>query len=68
LMASLTMLIGTLGRGALGELIEERGFAYVFILTALLGLVAVAASIAEALRMRFMAKAPAATRRDAADS
>ena len=56
LMASLTMLIGTLGRGALGELIEERGFAYVFILTALLGLVAVAASIAEALRTRFATK------------
>ncbi len=44
LFASLTMLIGSLGRGALGELIEERGFAYVFYLTAGLGLVAVAAS------------------------
>ena len=56
LMASLTMLIGTLGRGALGELVEERGFAYVFIVTALLGLVAVVASVAEALRTRFMRK------------
>jgi MFS transporter, PAT family, beta-lactamase induction signal transducer AmpG len=44
LFASLTMLIGSLGRGALGELIEARGFAYVFFLTAALGLVAVAAS------------------------
>lgn len=47
LFASLTMLIGSLGRGALGELVEERGFAYVFYLTAALGLVAVAASAAE---------------------
>jgi MFS transporter, PAT family, beta-lactamase induction signal transducer AmpG len=54
LLASLTMLIGTLGRGALGELIEERGFAYVFVLTAILGLVAVIASVLEALRRRFL--------------
>ncbi|MCP4658109.1 MAG: AmpG family muropeptide MFS transporter [bacterium] len=58
LLASLTMLIGTLGRGALGELIEERGFAYVFILTALLGLVAVAASAAEAVRTRLVSADP----------
>lgn len=50
LFASLTMLIGSLGRGALGELVEERGFAYVFYLTAALGLVAVAASGLEWLR------------------
>ncbi len=50
LFASLTMLIGSLGRGALGELIEDRGFAYVFYLTAALGLVAVAASGLEWLR------------------
>ncbi|MEM8932930.1 MAG: beta-lactamase induction signal transducer, partial [Acidobacteriota bacterium] len=54
LLASLTMLVGTLGRGALGEWIEERGFAFVFIVTALLGLVAVAASTAEAIRQRAM--------------
>jgi PAT family beta-lactamase induction signal transducer AmpG len=47
LFASLTMLIGSLGRGALGELIEERGFAYVFYLTAAMGLVAVAAAALE---------------------
>lgn len=52
LFASLTMLIGSLGRGALGELIEERGFAYVFYLTAALGLVAVAASGLEWARQR----------------
>lgn len=50
LFASLTMLIGSLGRGALGELIEARGFAYVFYLTAALGLVAVAATALEWLR------------------
>ncbi len=50
LFASLTMLIGSLGRGALGELIEARGFAYVFYLTAALGLVAVVASGLEWLR------------------
>ncbi len=50
LLASLGFLLGSLGRGALGELIEERGFAYVFYLTAALGLVAVVASGAEWLR------------------
>jgi PAT family beta-lactamase induction signal transducer AmpG len=61
LFASLTMLIGSLGRGALGELIEERGFAYVFYLTAALGLVAVAATALEWLRqMRAPAGAPLA--------
>ncbi len=59
LFASLTMLIGSLGRGALGELIEERGFAYVFYLTAALGLVAVAASGLEWLRQSRTAPAPA---------
>jgi len=41
LLASLTLLIGTLGRGALGQMIEERGYHYVFIFTALIGVVAV---------------------------
>ncbi len=50
LLASLGFLLGSLGRGALGELIEERGFAYVFYLTAALGLVAVIASVLEWLR------------------
>jgi len=60
LFASLTMLIGSLGRGALGELIEARGFAHVFYLTAALGIVAVAASGLEWLRQsRKPPKAPA---------
>ena len=41
LLASLTLLIGTLGRGALGQMIEDRGYYYVFIFTALIGVVAV---------------------------
>ena len=49
-LASLTMLIGSLGRAALGELIEERGFAFVFYLTAAMGLVAIVASVAEWMR------------------
>lgn len=50
LLASLSMLIGTLGRGWFGELIEERGFAFVFYLSAGLGAVAVLATIAEWIR------------------
>jgi PAT family beta-lactamase induction signal transducer AmpG len=64
LLASLTMLIGTLGRGALGEIIEVEGFAYVFILTALLGLVAVAASVGEAIRTKFVTTAINDTKSD----
>merc|ERR1711948_51531 len=41
LLASLTLLIGTLGRGALGQMIEDRGYYDVFIFTALLGVIAV---------------------------
>jgi PAT family beta-lactamase induction signal transducer AmpG len=59
LLASLTMLIGSLGRGALGEMIEAEGYAAVFFLTAALGLVAVAASGAEWLRQSRIARAGA---------
>ena len=41
LLASLTLLIGTLGRGALGQMIEDRGYYDVFIFTALIGVIAV---------------------------
>ncbi|MBI1391498.1 MAG: beta-lactamase induction signal transducer [Alphaproteobacteria bacterium] len=51
LLASLGFLLGSLGRGAIGELIELRGFAFVFYLTAALGLVAVAATSLEWLRL-----------------
>lgn len=50
LLASLSMLIGSFGRAALGELIETEGFAYVFYLTAAMGLVAVIVSILEWIR------------------
>jgi PAT family beta-lactamase induction signal transducer AmpG len=47
LLGSLTMLIGQLGRPWLGALIESDGFAYVFVLTAVIGLIPVALSALE---------------------
>lgn len=47
LLASLTLLVGTLGRGALGQMIEERGYYQVFIFVTLIGLVAVVLCLAE---------------------
>jgi PAT family beta-lactamase induction signal transducer AmpG len=38
LLSSLTLLIGTLGRGALGQMIEESGYYSIFILTTWIGL------------------------------
>lgn len=51
LLGSLTMLIGTLGRPWLGEMIEVHGYYTVFIVTFWLGGVAVALSLLEWLRM-----------------
>jgi PAT family beta-lactamase induction signal transducer AmpG len=45
--SSLTMLVGTLGRGALGEMIKSDGYASVFVFCTLLGLIAVAACALE---------------------
>jgi PAT family beta-lactamase induction signal transducer AmpG len=45
--SSLTMLIGTLGRGALGEMIKTDGYASVFIFTMWLGGIAVVACLLE---------------------
>ena len=50
LLSSLTMLVGTLGRPALGQLIEEQGYFDVFILTTAIGFVAVVLCIVEWLR------------------
>ncbi|MGB5777590.1 MAG: MFS transporter [Allopontixanthobacter sediminis] len=50
LLSSLTMLVGTLGRGALGQMIEERGYFDVFILTTAIGGVAVVLVIIEWMR------------------
>ena len=41
LLSSLTFLVGTLGRGALGEMIEQQGYYTVFLFTAAIGLLAV---------------------------
>ncbi|AKM09666.1 muropeptide MFS transporter [Croceicoccus naphthovorans] len=56
LLSSLTFLIGTLGRGALGQMIDEQGYYPVFILTTLLGFVAVVACIVEWIRVRRLGK------------
>ncbi|MEL6877798.1 MAG: MFS transporter, partial [Pseudomonadota bacterium] len=50
LLSSLTLLVGTLGRGALGEMIEDQGYFDVFVLTTLIGFVAVALCLAEWFR------------------
>ena len=50
LLASLTMLIGTLGRPWLGEIIESQGYYAVFMITFWLGGVAVVLSILEWVR------------------
>jgi PAT family beta-lactamase induction signal transducer AmpG len=47
LLSSLTFLVGSLGRGALGEQIEKVGYAPVFVLTAAIGGVAVIFSLLE---------------------
>jgi MFS transporter, PAT family, beta-lactamase induction signal transducer AmpG len=51
LLASLTMLIGTLGRPWLGEIIEAQGYYTVFIGTFWLGGVAVVLSVLEWIRL-----------------
>ncbi|WP_373006425.1 beta-lactamase induction signal transducer [Hyphomonas sp.] len=50
LLASLTMLIGTLGRPWLGEIIESQGYYSVFMITFWLGGVAVILSVLEWMR------------------
>ena len=47
LLASLSMMIGSLGRPFLGEMIEQQGFHDVFVLTAILGVIAVFLSLIE---------------------
>ena len=50
LLSSLTFLVGSLGRGAIGESIEAEGYAPVFYFTAALGLIAVVLCLVEWLR------------------
>ncbi|MEL8054975.1 MAG: MFS transporter [Pseudomonadota bacterium] len=56
LLGSLTMLLGTLGRAWLGEMIEAEGYYSVFIITFWLGMIAVALCIIEAVRRAFAAR------------
>jgi PAT family beta-lactamase induction signal transducer AmpG len=50
LLSSLTMLVGTLGRPALGQMIEERGYYDVFLLTTGIGALAVVLCVIEWVR------------------
>lgn len=56
LLGSLIMLIGSLGRAPLGEMMETQGFQDVFVITFQLGLVAVAFSCIEWGRQIWIAK------------
>ena len=52
LLSSLTFLVGSLGRSALGQAIEVHGYAWVFYLTAGIGGIAVVLSVLEWIRER----------------
>ncbi len=56
LLGSLSLLIGTLGRPFLGDMIVEQGFYDVFVLTFWLGLIAVVLSILETVRQHYFTK------------
>ncbi|MDO9078324.1 MAG: beta-lactamase induction signal transducer, partial [Brevundimonas sp.] len=49
--SSLALLVGTLGRAALGEMIENQGYAPVFVFAAWLGAIAVVFCILEWMRL-----------------
>jgi len=59
LLSSLTFLVGALGRGAIGGMIERDGYAHVFFLTTQLGMIAVVLCIAEAIRVGRQGKSEA---------
>lgn len=52
LLSSLTLLIGTLGRGALGQMIEEQGYYDMFVFVTLIGIIAVVLCVFEWIRER----------------
>lgn len=56
LLSSLTVLVGSLGRAALGESIDAGGYAPVFYLTAAVGLIAVVLCVIEWWRQGRLAK------------
>jgi PAT family beta-lactamase induction signal transducer AmpG len=60
LLSSLTFLVGSLGRAAIGERIEQVGYAPVFLLCAAIGLIAVGFVIAEWARQSIMERRRAA--------
>ena len=62
LLSSLTFLVGSLGRAALGERIDAGGYAPVFFFTAALGLVAVTLCLAEWVRTAAVERARQAPR------
>jgi MFS transporter, PAT family, beta-lactamase induction signal transducer AmpG len=61
LLGSLVMLVGSLGRAELGTFIETNGYRDFFILTAWIGMIAVALSAAEWARQAMTKKSVAAT-------
>lgn len=56
LLSSMTLLLGSLGRAALGDAIKTQGYAPVFVFTAALGLIAVFFVLAEWARERLAAR------------
>lgn len=52
LLSSLTLLVGTLGRGALGQMIERQGYYDVFVLTTWIGIAAMVLVALEWWRQR----------------
>ena len=60
LLSSLTFLIGSLGRAAIGEAIDNIGYAPVFRFTAAIGLIAVAFVVLEWIRVAWKARCAAA--------
>lgn len=57
LLSSLTLLVGTLGRGALGQMIEEQGYYPVFLLTTAMGMFAVVLCLVEWARVYRLGRA-----------
>ena len=60
LLSSLTFLIGSLGRAAIGEAIDNIGYAPVFLFTAAIGLIAVAFVVLEWVRVAWKDRRSAA--------
>ena len=68
LLSSLTFLVGSLGRAAIGEAIDNIGYAPVFRFTAAIGLIAVAFVVLEWMRVAWKERRPAGWRVPASDA